>query len=244
MEKKSLSLYLWLFKVNFFISAFTFGGGYVVIPMIRKYFVTEKHLFSEDELMDMAAIAQSSPGAIAINLAVLAGYRTAGFSGAVVSGISSVTPPFLILSVISSCYQVFRDLPIVAAVLKGMEAAVGALIVDIVADMGAAVLKEKKPFFACLMPAAFAGSFLFGINVMVLLLLCTGACLVYYYAANRSRGLKPAAAKADRPFKRPVPAPVRAEHSDYHPSNNSVSGMSVSDGHSRRARKDRKGGSL
>ena len=67
-QKKSLSLYLWLFKVNFFISAFTFGGGYVVIPMIRKYFVTEKHLFSEDELMDMAAIAQSSPGAIAINL--------------------------------------------------------------------------------------------------------------------------------------------------------------------------------
>ena len=53
MEKKRLSLYLWLFKVNFFISAFTFGGGYVVIPMIRKYFVTEKHLFSEDELMDM-----------------------------------------------------------------------------------------------------------------------------------------------------------------------------------------------
>ena len=71
MEKKRLSLYLWLFKVNFFISAFTFGGGYVVIPMIRKYFVTEKHLFSEDELMDMAAIAQSSPGAIAINLAVM-----------------------------------------------------------------------------------------------------------------------------------------------------------------------------
>ena len=157
MEKKNLSFYFWLFKVNFFISAFTFGGGYVVIPMIRKYFVTEKHLFSEDELMDMAAIAQSSPGAIAINLAVLAGFRTAGFSGAVLSAVSSVLPPFLILSVISSCYQVFRDLPLVAVVLKGMEAAVGTLIVDIVADMGAAVLKEKKPFFACLMPAAFAG---------------------------------------------------------------------------------------
>ncbi len=185
MEKKRLSLYLWLFKVNFFISAFTFGGGYVVIPMIRKYFVTEKHLFSEDELMDMAAIAQSSPGAIAINLAVLAGFRTAGFSGAVLSGISSVLPPFLILSVISSCYQVFRNLPIVAAVLKGMEAAVGALIVDIVVDMGAAVLKEKKPFFSCLIPAAFAGSFLLNINVMVILLICVAACLLYYFAASR-----------------------------------------------------------
>lgn len=207
-QKKSLSLYLWLFKVNFFISAFTFGGGYVVIPMIRKYFVTEKHLFSEDELMDMAAIAQSSPGAIAINLAVLAGFRSAGFSGAVLCGVSSVLPPFLILSVISTCYQVFRDLPVVAAVLKGMEAAVGALIVDIVFDMGAAVLKEKKPFFASLMPAAFAGSFLLGINVMVILLICVAACLVYYYlsakrAVNAAVSLRPV----------PVPAQSRS-HSD------------------------------
>ena len=207
-QKKSLSLYLWLFKVNFFISAFTFGGGYVVIPMIRKYFVTEKHLFSEDELMDMAAIAQSSPGAIAINLAVLAGFRSAGFSGAVLCGVSSVLPPFLILSVISTCYQVFRDLPVVAAILKGMEAAVGALIVDIVFDMGAAVLKEKKPFFASLMPAAFAGSFLLGINVMVILLICVAACLVYYYLSAK-RAVNTAVSR------RPVPVPAQSRsHSD------------------------------
>ena len=207
-QKKSLSLYLWLFKVNFFISAFTFGGGYVVIPMIRKYFVTEKHLFSEDELMDMAAIAQSSPGAIAINLAVLAGFRSAGFSGAVLCGVSSVLPPFLILSVISTCYQVFRDLPVVAAVLKGMEAAVGALIVDIVFDMGAAVLKEKKPFFASLMPAAFAGSFLLGINVMVILLICVAACLVYYYLSAK-RAVNTAVSR------RPAPVPAQSRsHSD------------------------------
>lgn len=207
-QKKNLSLYLWLFKVNFFISAFTFGGGYVVIPMIRKYFVTEKHLFSEDELMDMAAIAQSSPGAIAINLAVLAGFRSAGFSGAVLCGVSSVLPPFLILSVISTCYQVFRDLPVVAAVLKGMEAAVGALIVDIVFDMGAAVLKEKKPFFASLMPAAFAGSFLLGINVMVILLICVAACLVYYYLSAK-RAVNAAVSR------RPVPVPAQSRsHSD------------------------------
>ena len=209
-QKKSLSLYLWLFKVNFFISAFTFGGGYVVIPMIRKYFVTEKHLFSEDELMDMAAIAQSSPGAIAINLAVLAGFRSAGFSGAVLCGVSSVLPPFLILSVISTCYQIFRDLPVVAAILKGMEAAVGALIVDIVFDMGAAVLKEKKPFFASLMPAAFAGSFLLGINVMVILLICVAACLTYYYLSAKQAVN---AAVSRRPV--PVPAQSRSHsHSD------------------------------
>ncbi len=64
---KKFRLYLWLCYVNLFISAFTFGGGYVVVPMIRKYYVKEKHLFTEDDLMTLAAIAQSSPGAIAIN---------------------------------------------------------------------------------------------------------------------------------------------------------------------------------
>ena len=56
---------------------------------------------------------------------------------------------------------------------------------DIVVDMGAAVLKEKNPFFSCLIPAAFAGSFLLNINVMVILLICVAACLLYYFAASR-----------------------------------------------------------
>ena len=62
MTFEKLKLLLWLFKTDFFISSFTFGGGYVVLPMIRKYFIEQKHLFSEDELMDMSAVAQSSPG--------------------------------------------------------------------------------------------------------------------------------------------------------------------------------------
>ncbi|WP_229084710.1 chromate transporter [Enterococcus dispar] len=74
MEK--LKLYAWICRVNLYISAFTFGGGYVVVPMIRKFYVDEKAYFSKDDLMEMAAIAQSSPGAIAINLGVLAGKKS------------------------------------------------------------------------------------------------------------------------------------------------------------------------
>ena len=74
-----IKTYCWLFCINVFISAFTFGGGYVVIPMIKKYYVEEKQLFDEDELMNIPAIAQSSPGAIAINMSALAGYRVAGW---------------------------------------------------------------------------------------------------------------------------------------------------------------------
>ena len=127
-------LCLWLFGINLLISAFAFGGGYVVVPMIRKYFVTRKGLFTEDDLVGMAAVAQSSPGAIAMNLAALAGYRTAGVIGSVVSCVAGVLPPLLLLSVISVFYTVFSQNVLIAAILKGMQAGVAALIVDVVVD--------------------------------------------------------------------------------------------------------------
>lgn len=131
----------WLFGVNFYISMFTFGGGYIVIPMIRKIFVQQKQLFTEAELLEMAAIAQSSPGAIAVNLSVLAGRRTFGIAGAWISAFGAVLPSFLILALISSCYDAFRTQPLINACLKGMEAGVAALIVQLVADMSAAIFR-------------------------------------------------------------------------------------------------------
>lgn len=158
-----------LFYINFFISAFTFGGGYVVIPMMRKYFVENTPCLSEEELMDMAAIAQSSPGAIAVNLASLVGYKIVGFVGALCSCIASVLPALIILSIISSWYGSFADNSSVAAVLKGMEAGVAALIVNLVLDMYRLVLQEKSRFLALLVPLVFIGNYFFNINVAFLL---------------------------------------------------------------------------
>ena len=70
--KCRIKKYIWLLGVNLFISAFTFGGGYVVVPMVRRFFVVKKQYFSEEDLINMAAVAQSTPGAIAINLSALA----------------------------------------------------------------------------------------------------------------------------------------------------------------------------
>lgn len=84
----------------------------------------------------MAAIAQSTPGAIAVNIAVLVGYRLAGITGAIISCVGTVLPPIVIISVVSMFYQAFRDSTIVSAILKGMEAGVAAVIVDLVIDMG------------------------------------------------------------------------------------------------------------
>ncbi len=173
--------YLWLFRVNLYISSFTFGGGYVVIPMIRKYFVEKKQMFSEEELMDMAAIAQSSPGAIAVNLSMLAGYRTAGLAGAVISCVAAVLPPLVILSVVCMAYQEFRQNETISAVLKGMEAGVAALIVDFVLDMFAVIFKQKKWLNTILIILAFAGSYLLNVNVALILVICVFVSLADGY---------------------------------------------------------------
>lgn len=175
--KEKWKLYLWLIRVNLFISAFTFGGGYVVVPMVKKYFVYGKGYFDEDELMEIAAIAQSTPGAIAVNLVSLAGYRVAGTAGLVISAVCAVIPPLVILSVISVCYSAVISNALVAAVLKGMQAGVAALIVDFIVDMTGRILKEKSLLLDGMVFVSFGISFFTDVNVIFVLLGCCAVCM-------------------------------------------------------------------
>ena len=176
-RKEKLKQYLWLLGINLFISAFTIGGGYVVVPMIRQYFVLKKGYFSEEELMDMAAVAQSTPGAIAVNLSALAGYRTAGMAGAVISCVAAVLPPLIILGTISAFYHIFISNAVLAAVLKGMEAGVAAVMADMITDMCAMVLRERSVFLSLMIPATFLLNFVFHINAVLLLICCCILCV-------------------------------------------------------------------
>lgn len=185
MRIKKLRIYFLLFRITFSISAFTFGGGYIVIPMIRKYFVNNLELISEQELLDMAAIAQATPGAIAVNIAVLVGYRISGIIGAIISCIGTILPPLLILSVISFFYKTFRDNRVVSAILKGMETGVAATIADLVIDMGQGILKEKNLLLTLMAPIAFLASFVFNINVLVIIISCSILCFVQTYIKSR-----------------------------------------------------------
>lgn len=175
----------WLLGVNLFISAFTFGGGYVVIPMIRKAFVTRRGLFSEEELTTMAALAQSSPGAIAVNLSMLAGYRVAGLAGAVMSCVGALAPPIVILSLVSLCYQAFRDNQAVSAALRGMEAGVAAVIADLVIDMCRNIFGKQRLFASLLVPLVFFASFILHINVALILIACAIAALAEAWLRQR-----------------------------------------------------------
>ena len=98
-----------LFLSTLYISSFTFGGGFVIVTFMKKKFVDELHWIDEQEMLDMTAIAQSSPGAIAVNAAILVGWRVAGFIGMLVAVLGTVIPPMVILSVISLFYSAFAS---------------------------------------------------------------------------------------------------------------------------------------
>ena len=183
--------YLTLFTSTFRLSASTFGGGCVIVPLLKKKFADELGWVDENEIMDLTAIAQSSPGAIAVNASILIGYHVGGVAGALISVIGTVLPPMIIISVISLFYQAFRDSLIVSRVMTGMLAGVAAVITDVVLRMAGNILKEKKPLPVIMLIASFIAVRFVSINVITLILICgsIGAADTYFtMKAARERG--------------------------------------------------------
>lgn len=168
--KKDIKFYFKLFLSTFYLSAFTFGGGYIIIPLMRKKFVNEYHWIDEKEMLDLAAIAQSTPGAIAVNAAILVGYRLGGYLGSMITILGTVLPPFIILSVISAAYTAFIDNLLIKYMLKGMQAGVGAVIIDVVISMVISLIKERKVLPVLVMIGAFIATFILNINVIIIII--------------------------------------------------------------------------
>ena len=169
-EKNNVHLLRSLFLSTFYLSAFTFGGGYVIVTLMKRKFVDELHWIDEDEMLDLVAIAQSAPGAIAVNAAILVGWRVCGFAGMVVAVLGTILPPMVILSVVSLFYAAFAANRWVALALKGMQAGVAAVILDVACGLGAGVAKERSALSLALMAGAFLASFVFGVNVIFIIL--------------------------------------------------------------------------
>lgn len=175
-------LYWKLFWSTFQLSAFTFGGGYVIVPLMRRKFVLQLHWIEDDEMLDLTAIAQSTPGAMAVNASVLVGYRVAGILGACITVLATILPPFLILSVISLFYAQFRDNWVVNLVLRGMQAGVAAVICDVVVSMSRNIFKLRRALPVIMLAGAFIASWFLNINVVLIILLCAvvGATDTWY----------------------------------------------------------------
>ncbi|WP_287714612.1 chromate transporter [Blautia sp.] len=169
-ELKKKHLLLELFLSTLYISSFTFGGGFVIVTFMKRKFVDELHWIDEQEMLDLVALAQSSPGAIAVNAAILVGWQVCGFAGMLTAVLGTILPPMIILSVISLFYAAFASNVYVALVLKGMQAGVAAVILDVTCSLGGSVLKEKSVFSIIIMAAAFAATFFFNVNVIYIIL--------------------------------------------------------------------------
>ena len=170
--KSKREVLLKLFISTLYLSAFTFGGGYVIVTLMKKKFVDEYHWIREDEMLDLVAIAQSSPGAIAVNGAIVVGYKLAGMLGAVTAIIATIIPPFLIISLISVFYHAFRSSFLISQLLEGMQAGVGAVIAAVVYEMAGGIIQGKNPVSILIMAGAFAATCFLSVNVVFVILVC------------------------------------------------------------------------
>ncbi len=185
--KSKKQILMKLFISTLYLSAFTFGGGYVIVTLMKKKFVDEYHWIDENEMLDLIAIAQSSPGAIAVNGAIVVGYKLAGMIGAITAIIATILPPIVIISVISVFYDQFHDNVIVSQVLTGMQAAVGAIIADVVYGMAGGVVKEKKLSENVIMIAAFVATCFFNVPVYMVIIVCIFIGTVQTYIEGRRK---------------------------------------------------------
>ena len=164
---------LWkLFYSMVYLSTFTFGGGYVIVSLMRKKFVEDYHWIDEDEMLDLVAIAQNAPGPIVV------GYKMAGLLGIFISVLATIIPPFVIISVISVFYEIFKTNLIVSLMLEGMQAGVGAVIASVCFEMGSGLLKEKNSLYPIIMIGAFVANYIFNV-VMIVIIVCIMIGLLY-----------------------------------------------------------------
>ena len=162
---------LWkLFITTLYISSFTFGGGFVIVTFMKKKFVDELHWLDEQEMLDMTALAQSAPGAIAVNATIL--------------------PPMVILSIISVFYTAFASNRYIALLLKGMQAGVAAVILDVVFDLGSKVARSGSWVYIALMAAAFVANTVLHINVILVILAAAAFGVVRALLQQKKGGAK------------------------------------------------------
>ena len=163
--------------------------NYFIYLCRQQQVVDAYHWLSVSEFGDLVTISQMTPGPIAVNGAIVVGYKLAGISGVIVSVFGAVLPPFLIISVVSVFYEIFRDNRIVAAMLSGMQTGVGAVIISVVYEMAKGQSKkENRIELAIIMVVAFMASYVFDISVIYIILACIGVGIVQYGISRKKTG--------------------------------------------------------
>lgn len=190
MKEKEENLLWKLFLSTLYLSTFTFGGGYVIVTLMKDTFVDKYQWIEEKEMLNYVAIAQSAPGAIAVNGAIVVGYQLAGFPGILVAVLGTVLPPFIIISIISLFYAAFRDNLWISLLLEGMQAGVGAVVAVVSYDLAVGVIKERKLLLNIMMVAAFIANTFFEVSVVAIMLISLLIGVLINFIPQREREIK------------------------------------------------------
>lgn len=191
MEAKKDAKLLWeIFISTLYLSAFTFGGGYVIVTLMKNKFVDEKKWITEKEMLNFVAIAQSSPGAIAVNGAIVVGFKLAGFLGILASVLGTIIPPFAITSLISFFYEAFSSNIWISAILEGMESGVAAVVAAVSYQMAIDIIREDNKMLISMMIIAFIANAVFEVNVIYIILISIAIGLVQTFIRSRKEAIE------------------------------------------------------
>ena len=170
--------YWTLFKSTFTLSAFSFGGGYSIVPLMQEQFVDKLHWIKEDEMLDLVALGQSAPGPIAVNTAILIGYQKDGVLGALVSTIGTVLPPLVIMTLISYIYFFIRDNDLINNILLGMAGGIAAIIVNAVYNMAKQIVIRRNIVQIIVMILALVAAIIFQVNILYILIFAASVGII------------------------------------------------------------------
>lgn len=165
-SEQDKDLYWKLFKSTFVISAFTIGGGFVIIPLLKAEFVDEYHWLDDKEALNLVAIAQAAPGVVAANAAISMGYRLGGLKGTMVALLATVLPPLITLGMISVAYDAFASNAYIQFALKGMQCGATAIIISVALDLLKKEAKKKIVLPLVIILGTFVASYVFHVNLM------------------------------------------------------------------------------
>ncbi len=195
MKKLLENIYINLFATSLFISLIMIGAGYIAVPLLTKRYVDDLKLIDKDEMSDLVSIAQSGPGAIAVNSSLAVGYKLAGVPGAFCALFGAILPPLVLITLFESIYSIFASDPdgnAVTAVFRGMSAAIAAIMIDLVLQYTLDSYKKIKWIAPVLIVLSFSLSYFLGVNPALMVfssvIIFGGISVVKHFKAAKKEG--------------------------------------------------------
>ncbi len=178
-------IFITFFKIN----AFTFGGGYSIVPMILDEFSHKRGLITEDEMLDIIAIAQSGPGVMAISTSLLTGYKVKGVTGAIIAVIASILPCIIVIGIVAQFYDAFRTNIYINGILDGISGAICAILLATTIKMGYKNIKEYPIFSSIIIIGVLILRFIFKMDSAKLIFI-SGILSIFYLLSLEKKGDK------------------------------------------------------